>query len=411
MLLWLLLACRADTDAGGEALSREELMDPERCAGCHPDHYREWSGSMHAYAWVDPLVQGMIDLSGRELGEAQAAECAPCHAPMAEALGLTGEDAGELPPYASGVTCFWCHAAAVSDDLVLRGGIEDPMPTAAHASEWSPLHDRGEFASVDLCGSCHLETLYEWQPTLFAQEPGMLSCGGCHMDGRDGPAAAVEGAPERRVHGHGMPGLDLALTDFPEREAQLEGVLEELDTSLLAQLCVVPDDRTSAVQVTLENVSAGHRWPSASRDRRAWVELVATDEEGRVLWSTGAAADDQPLSALEDPDLWMIGLQMVDEAGQPVYLPWRSAGFEGETLPPPELSGDASHVVRGWRVHDASPARVRLRVRVRPVALDIGEALVASGDLDPSIAAALPTLEVEAAALEWTADMGSACVP
>ena len=35
------------------------LNDPfpaaTKCAGCHPDHYREWSVSSHAYAQLSPL--------------------------------------------------------------------------------------------------------------------------------------------------------------------------------------------------------------------------------------------------------------------------------------------------------------------------------------------------------------------
>lgn len=414
--LLIALACTGDDPLEVAPLSREALLDPASCAECHPDHYREWSGSMHAYAAVNPIMDAMIALGERETGAPMAADCAPCHAPMAAPLGLLDDLDGlggldELPASASGVTCFWCHSASVADDGVLRGGIEDPLFTGAHESAYSSLHDRGEYASVDLCGSCHIETLFEWQSSIFAEGSGTLTCGECHMDGVDGVAAATEGAPGRRVHGHGMPGLSLALTEHPERDAQREGVLDELDSSLLAELCVMPDESVSLVQVTLENIAAGHRWSSSSRDRRAWVEVVAWDSAGAVIWSTGAAGDDQPLSGLDDPELWMIGFQMVDEGGEPVYMPWRAEGFGGETLPPSDLQSNASHVSRAWRIHDALPDRVSLRVRVRPVALDVGAILVEEGELAPEIAAALPTLEVEATHLEWTADLGSACVP
>ena len=32
------------------ALTKEQLLDPESCRRCHVDHYKQWSGSMHAYA-------------------------------------------------------------------------------------------------------------------------------------------------------------------------------------------------------------------------------------------------------------------------------------------------------------------------------------------------------------------------
>ena len=54
VLLLGLTGCGGD-DAAPEAstLSRAELMDPTTCKQCHEDHYREWSGSMHAYASKD----------------------------------------------------------------------------------------------------------------------------------------------------------------------------------------------------------------------------------------------------------------------------------------------------------------------------------------------------------------------
>ena len=68
-----------------------------------------------------------------------------------------------------------------------------------------------------MCGTCHdivtaagshiERTFDEWQASLYAK-PGQLSCGKCHMDGRDGPAATVDGAPVRRLHDHSMAAVD-----------------------------------------------------------------------------------------------------------------------------------------------------------------------------------------------------------
>ena len=52
------VGCGAPVDKTA-ALSRAERLDPASCAGCHPDHYREWSGSMHAYAAEDPVFLAM----------------------------------------------------------------------------------------------------------------------------------------------------------------------------------------------------------------------------------------------------------------------------------------------------------------------------------------------------------------
>ena len=57
---------------GGEPtyLTREELLDPQACQKCHPDHFTDWSGSMHAYASDDPLFVAMNRRGQRETGGA-----------------------------------------------------------------------------------------------------------------------------------------------------------------------------------------------------------------------------------------------------------------------------------------------------------------------------------------------------
>ena len=68
-------------------MSIEQLQDPATCGGCHPQHYAQWAGSMHAYASDDPVF---VALNRRGQREAHlGAFCVRCHAPMAVALGLT----------------------------------------------------------------------------------------------------------------------------------------------------------------------------------------------------------------------------------------------------------------------------------------------------------------------------------
>ena len=55
LILVGLSGCGGDGCGATEPLTARQLRDPEVCAGCHPAHYEEWSGSMHAYAADDPL--------------------------------------------------------------------------------------------------------------------------------------------------------------------------------------------------------------------------------------------------------------------------------------------------------------------------------------------------------------------
>ena len=55
-------ACGGD----GPVLSIAEQQDPQTCKECHPKHFDQWSGSMHAYASDDPVFVAMNQRGQRE---------------------------------------------------------------------------------------------------------------------------------------------------------------------------------------------------------------------------------------------------------------------------------------------------------------------------------------------------------
>src|SRR6478735_10621625 len=151
------LGCSAPT-AEPSSFSIEQLMDPKTCAQCHARQYKEWSGSMHAYASVDPLF---VALNQRGQDEAKVGTfCASCHAPLAVRTGATtdGTNLASLPERLQGVTCFACHevnqitnthnnATRLANDHVMRGSLSDAMANNAHLSSYSSLHDRSQVES------------------------------------------------------------------------------------------------------------------------------------------------------------------------------------------------------------------------------------------------------------------------
>src|SRR5213592_1662895 len=92
-------ACGGGGTMATVPLDREQLMDPETCKNCHPDAYRQWSGSMHAYASQDPVFRAMNQRAQRESNNTLGDFCVKCHAPMAVAQGLTtdGSNLDMLP--------------------------------------------------------------------------------------------------------------------------------------------------------------------------------------------------------------------------------------------------------------------------------------------------------------------------
>src|SRR5690606_10900943 len=172
-------------------LSRDELLDPNTCGRCHEDHFREWSGSMHAYAGEDPVFLAMNQRLQRETNGALGDFCVKCHAPMAVKDGLTkdGLNLGELPAKYRGVTCYFCHTAedvgalhnnglVHADEPVMRGSFSDAVRNDAHRSRASRFHNQTALDSSKMCGSCHdivtpggahiERTFQEWQASIFA---------------------------------------------------------------------------------------------------------------------------------------------------------------------------------------------------------------------------------------------------
>jgi hypothetical protein len=439
MLAVTAAACGGESAPPEPKLTEAELMDPASCQKCHPDHHREWSGSMHAYAGDDPVFLAMNARAQRETNGAVGSFCVKCHAPVALATGATtdGTNLASLPAHLRGVTCYFCHSVTdvtgthdapltLAKDKVLRGGIKDPVANEGHASTYSPLHDREDPKSASLCGSCHdiitplgthLERTYaEWKDTLFSKAPLELTCGQCHMDGRKGLAAQSPGTGLRKVHAHTFPGVDTALTPWPEQDAQKQAVQVSLDATLQAALCVKGAAGAATLQVVLDNVGAGHAWPSgATQDRRAWVEVIAY-ANGQPVYQSGVVPDGTSVTKLNDPDLWLVRDCLLDDNGKEVHMFWEAASYDSNQLPGPitNMQTDPNyyltHVMRTYprptstpSVIGTMPDRVTMRVRLMPMGLDVLDDLVASGDLDPAIKAKMPVYTLAGTDLEWTA--------
>ena len=310
-----------------------------------------------------------------------------------------------------------------ASDLALRGPIADPLKTSAHRSQYSALLDRDQLASSTLCGSCHdvvtplgapLERGFlEWHGSVFNQAPGGDTCGQCHMPQSTAskPAAAVDGAPLRRLHSHLTPAVDTNLVDGAERDTQVAAVQAELDKALQSAVCVQKDGAGARLSVILDNVAAGHGFPSGSAlDRRLWVEVIAR-KAGQVVYQTGNVADGAVVDDGKDPDLWLMRDCVYDPDGKPVDMFWQVASVLGNALPVQLTfnSGDPrfyqSHIRAEFPANGSNvpvmPDEVSVRVRLQPIAREILDALVASEDLTPTVRDAMPTWQV-GKTLTWT---------
>jgi hypothetical protein len=441
----------AQGDAGvsvaAGTFTRAQLLDPETCKVCHPIHYREWSSSMHAYSAKDPVFVAMNKRGQRETHGELGDFCIRCHAPMAVLDNLTkdGLDLERLPDKERGVSCYFCHNVIgiegehnamlrLANDTTMRGPIRDPVQPGVHRAQYSEMFEDTSAKSTAMCGGCHdiltrtgvhLErTFEEYRAGLFSKSatgapPAFDSCVGCHMPNRKAFAAiAPKGVGPRAVHEHLWPGIDLPLGDFPHRDALRSAVedcqLGQASVSFFTLEFTPPDLFSFEIET-----KAGHHQPSgASQDRRMWLEFLAYDESGKLLEqvSSGNIADGEVEEKPEDDPkrdsrLLMLRDRIYDAQGRPVHMFWQAAmssahpdGYESNVMPVATTSYvDGTHVLlKQYRASGPHglPARVTARLRVRPIGLDILQDLVASGDLDPSVAAKMATLNF-GAKIEW----------
>jgi hypothetical protein len=375
---------------------------------------------------------------------------------MAVERGATrdGLNLETLPAALSGVTCYFCHNARSVEGthnnpvrldgeapVTLRAGIADPFTTGAHSSERSALLTGSAPESASLCGACHdivlpsppavapldgapieLErTFREWQATLFAPNndplnPSGVTCVGCHMPpparGAEGPAAPGTGR-SRKLHDHVFAGVDVAL-DGPFagavdglNEKQVQGLLDS--TLSVPSLCVeYPADPSDQGRIRLlvdiDNVGAGHAFPSgASHDRRLWLDVRVLFDD-RLVYSSGAGDVDGDAALLNDPELALFRDDVRKADGSPAHMFWDVASLDSHTIPGvvTRVVGapgyGQTHAVRSYprapsqwidAAHDPERLRVELRIWLRPVGLDVLDDLVASGHLSPSLRASV----------------------
>ena len=416
----MLLGC--SSDPAPKTLDRAALLDPTSCKDCHAEHYNQWAGSMHAYAADDPVF---IAMNARGQEEAQLGDfCVTCHAPMAvrENAFPDGDfsKVAQLPRHLKGVTCYFCHSAdgvedthnnplRISDDLMLRGSIPEPVDNTAHLSGYSPLLDRDTRQSADMCGACHdivtknglhLERTYlEWKESMFGNGAiQQLTCGNCHMDETiNTPIANYAGVPNRKLHNHRFPAFDVALTEFPFMDDQRAAVEDELDTATQLQVCV--DPTTGAIELSIENTAAGHSFPSgAAQDRRVWAEVQAWDAADELLLASGVATEGEPVAEL--PDVWLFRDILHNDQGEEVHMFWEATTIAESNLLLVPSEPNAPHLAVRVFEPSAFPSRVAVRLLARPMGLEVLQDLVDSGHLEASVIDAVPTFVVHDT-VEW----------
>jgi len=227
--LWFLVAVfRSEGAADSPA---QAFTSSTQCRECHPQPYAEWSGSQHAMSWTNPRVRFLSNDFANQ-------DCIDCHAPRP--VFVTGMGERVLPRTArrhEGVDCLSCHQLPESEGGGMAATLSDPRAACR------PV-ERIELTRPVYCAGCHNQhkTVDQWRESDWPERGE--DCLSCHMPYRDGDANLG------RDHGF-VGGTDLALLQRAvEMRAEREG---------------------ERWVIVLENVGAGHAYPTDERSRRSDV--------------------------------------------------------------------------------------------------------------------------------------------
>jgi hypothetical protein len=384
----------------GEAAENALLLPPEACAPCHPQHFEEWSGSMHAYAVTDPVFHAMHALGQAETGGALGDFCIRCHSPA-------GTKTGEIKPSSrgveglsavasAGVSCEVCHRGVqlkpgrpanasfeFTAGAAMVASLPDPAPNPFHASE-----SRDTLREPAFCGSCHnvsnlrgvpVEKPFdEYRASAFPSRG--VRCIDCHMLTYAG-RAAVDGPLRTQLHRHDFAGVDVALTAFPRQGFQRREVEAFLRTAALLRVDapprVAPGEPFEAL-VHVKNAGAGHNLPTGpSTERQMWIELTLSDARSRELFRSGALDPNGDLmdhhSAFHpegatpaDAQLTLFTDRFEDAGGREVPFLWQAHRLVEGTIPPLETRTARYRLEAPAAPGEDLSLRVRLLFRAFP---------------------------------------------
>ncbi len=298
----------------GALLPIEAYPSPDTCARCHIGIHETWQHSMHAVSATDAWYLKVKELLAFEQGEGAVRLCAGCHAPVALMTGEVGLYNRESASSQQGVSCIFCHTLEtvtgptggwVSNPGRVRmyaGGdylAETGVENAAHLVMASPGVHKTDmmqpfYKDSSACMSCHqfesngvkLQSTYEeWQASSYADEG--TTCQDCHFTPGAGvtkpdPGHLVEHYPttHEHIYRHTLAGgSTIAAPDTQKNVAALKEAVE-LQVSLEAP----------TLTVTVFNRKAGHHLPSGVGDlRQMWLEVIALDNSGNELYTSGKA--------------------------------------------------------------------------------------------------------------------------
>lgn len=248
-------------DMHKEIYVEDRFPSAQKCATCHPKHYKEWAMSQHSYAQISPVFNTMQSKVLQLTNGTNGDFCLRCHTPVGTALGedIVQDNSTRHPVSLEGITCIVCHRAPntfgfisgrfpIEEGNVFNvvygpSGNEEVAKIVSEKEKYrvattdtdngQVIHTEArkffEMSTSGFCSSCHdvrgpngyrLEDAFSEYKASQAAKEG-VSCQDCHMgtvpgvpsEYEHGPAAIVGGVDtrERKLTNHVFPGPDYSI--------------------------------------------------------------------------------------------------------------------------------------------------------------------------------------------------------
>lgn len=241
-------AARVRMPTPGRARLGEAVRANAACEACHVEVAREWRGSLHQRADVEPAYRRAFAIEPLPF-------CRSCHAPEAVPELEEPTEVAEL-----GVGCVSCHLTGDDDRVLASPRATDTPERAPH-----PVVRDARFATASACANCHefafpgmrgrdvAELMQSTVREHAASGASDRSCADCHMP-------ALEG--RRRSHAF-----------VASRSAEVVKSAVDVEVERL-------DDR---VRVVLRPKVSGHAFPTGDLFRRVEISVEVLGPDHLVL--------------------------------------------------------------------------------------------------------------------------------
>jgi len=232
------------------------------CGECHEDIYRNWSKSLHALSYKNPIFQTAYQRVYTASKGAAKKICLKCHAPTTL---ITADWDVELPITEEGITCDFCHTVAEVNMEMAPGSRFTVKPgnvkRASIKATSSPYHETAyskDFSSSKLCAACHdyknpagvhIQSSYaDWIGSSFAGKG--KQCQHCHMPRIPGNTTNIKDKPRQSPpKADGIPDHSLAHNLSTMKEAvQIKTVSVNRADDLLTVVMEIKND--AGIQIT-----------------------------------------------------------------------------------------------------------------------------------------------------------------